>query len=545
MAAVMLQCGLCSRRVTHVGAVSRRSRDEVRRGEEASEAASSPAVLYFDGRGTRGQMSVTRQGVSRYSGKAALFKFTEADFHQEFVVETGARNSIVGCISPVFVMKGSGRLCNVGLYTRKKRSCAALGSSNAAKELAKLDRIGKFAPSAGRAFGLEFEFTARKGRAKIKQCLKDAGGAGAWPNFDRWPFTYTTGHAITAAEAKEIGASPDETQGDVFEVTSPAPPHALAGRDGFRRFVRALAVMRHVGIQASPDHGFHVHVNVLDKVAGGVVFTQQQIIYVWAAYVKYQFVIDEMLSPSRIINKFAYRLILGNCKAMTKPDRGSPFRGGLEDPCGMVRREFEQMHAWVQKKRTASNIEFCDEILKTPGVNDPCTKFLNPNKRFLPPQRWFHLNLTPLAKYGTVEFRTHSATHDPERTARWVQFCVAFVEHFGRAPGNLTGMAAYFVGSAEGDHGKLQRAQRLATRAELFAQLRGMVDKGSEEYYRFRRWEKGDKSCRPKAKPKTLRPACGKKVKLRVEHRRRRFVGGHRPQRRKHGRLTSLIAEIR
>lgn len=81
-----------------------------------------------------------------------------------------------------------------------------------------------------------------------------------------------------------------------------------------------------------------------------------------------------------------------------------------------------------------------------------------------PGQRYFQMNLHPLRRLGTIEFRGHSATYDTERVARWVQFLLAFVEHFGVGVGKNATLRAFFGSdSANVDLLELQRAQRRAT----------------------------------------------------------------------------------
>merc|ERR1712070_363000 len=81
--------------------------------------------------------------------------------------------------------------------------------------------------------------------------------------------------------------------------------------------------------------------------------------------------------------------------------------------------------------------EMCNQILRVGGdYPEPC-------KRRYPWQRYYQVNLIPLFKYGTVEFRGHSATYDQERIARWIQFLIAFVEHYG-SPKGAAEMNQYF-----------------------------------------------------------------------------------------------------
>jgi len=133
-------------------------------------------------------------------------------------------------------------------------------------------------------------------------------------------------------------------------------------------------------------------------------------------------------------------------------------------------------------------------------------------------QRRFHLNLAALDRYGTVEFRAHSATYDEERFAHWLQFTIAFVETFGKSGGTYTGMKSFFQSqSADTDYRKLQRAQQTATRTELFRLLGSKVDASTENYYKLRKWEQirdqqgklvEDETCHPSGQPGIIHSSC-------------------------------------
>jgi hypothetical protein len=139
-----------------------------------------------------------------------------------------------------------------------------------------------------------------------------------------------------------------------------------------------------------------------------------------------------------------------------------------------------------------SRYTFCNYIHEMKGWRgqDPC------NSRY-PHQRYFQLNLIPIFRYGTIEFRAHSATTDVERITRWSQFLLAFVEYFGYGAGRAE-MTKYFESSADEDYAKLQDAQRRATMEDLFNDLGELVDEKSARYYMSRQWEEtGDKTCNP------------------------------------------------
>lgn len=112
-----------------------------------------------------------------------------------------------------------------------------------------------------------------------------------------------------------------------------------------------------------------------------------------------------------------------------------------------------------------------------------------------PHQRYSQLNLIPIHKFGTIEFRAHSATYDIERVMRWTQFLVAFVEYFGHGKGARSIVNAYSKQSADEDYHRLQNHQEKATLNKLVKELTGYVDPHTLHYYGTRTWEIDDKSC--------------------------------------------------
>jgi hypothetical protein len=310
---------------------------------------------------------------------------------------------------------------------------------------------------------------------------------------------------LTGAEASALGLPSSETEGIAFELVSPPPPFVLSGTTAFRTAIDMLSVVKHMGIQAGPSCGFHVHVN-LKGSAHGSKFSRKQVAYLFTAYAEYQFAINEMLTPGRIGNKYASSLFLGNCKPLSGSDKV------VNNRCGYYRRLFNQLHAWVKKgssMNSKSDKEFCNYILRMPEESKPCDKHY-------PKVRYSQFNLVPVDKYGTVEFRGHSATHDIERIMRWVQFCIGFVERFGKGGGGATGTKHFFDESADKDYKDLQRVQQTATMKSLFAQIsKGRSHQARKwrqtdflSYYGGRKWEQGDKHCQPSGPAPTIKPKC-------------------------------------
>jgi len=144
------------------------------------------------------------------------------------------------------------------------------------------------------------------------------------------------------------------------------------------------------------------------------------------------------------------------------------------------------MDTYVNNAHGDSAVDFCNAALSTPHLSNPC------NHRY-PDQRYYALNLIPLGRLGTVEFRAHSSTYDPERVMRWVQFVVAFVEHFGA--GAPEAASPFLDVSAEEGLKALAQAQRMATVDELFLSLDGKLSPDTKTFYKARAWEKNAPGC--------------------------------------------------
>jgi len=310
---------------------------------------------------------------------------------------------------------------------------------------------------------------------------------------DKW--TWTSDISVVPLkkdEAKAVGGR--NTQEDVgvgFELVSPV----LSGEAGMHSAQEILALLRHVGIQSGPSQGLHVHVNAVGKAPGSRL-SYRGIGNVWVAWAKYQLVLDEFLSPSRLEEDGSYysrRLFLGQCRG---EQSFAPEASCADNPCPCVRSIFTQMHEAVNAMEgnaslTKKNIlAFCNAVISRPGMDAPCSESY-------PHSRYFQLNLAALARYGTIEFRAHSATYDGERIARWVKFVVAFVEYFGTAKEGSNSMATFFDEDFDRDLAELTAAQRNAKTEELFQELAGVLDPETKDFYIHRKWEKKDKLCKP------------------------------------------------
>lgn len=176
-------------------------------------------------------------------------------------------------------------------------------------------------------------------------------------------------------------------QGQSVELVSPI----LRGESGRRRLVTTLNEINARGVAAVDKQcGYHVHIDLSGIDFEGV----KRICQNW---VKYEDAIDLILPPSR--------------------------RGDNNRFCQAVRENFnfyDRTNKPVNDRiHKAKNMRSLQDLMNPIDRNED-SDFYNPEGRY------FKLNLR--TGRNTIEFRAHSATHNPEKAKLWVNFLVAFVE---------------------------------------------------------------------------------------------------------------------
>lgn len=99
------------------------------------------------------------------------------------------------------------------------------------------------------------------------------------------------------------------------------------------------------------------------------------------------------------------------------------------------------------------------------------------------PEKFFQINLTPLGRFGTLEFRLGSASADGERVARWIQLIVGMVD----ASKDPATVSEFFDEDIGRDLMQLQEAQDAATPEALQQVLKGHVQDDFFEYFAVER----------------------------------------------------------
>jgi len=236
-----------------------------------------------------------------------------------------------------------------------------------------------------------------------------------------------------------------------------------------------MTALKSLGIQAGPSAGMHVHVNVgrtpFQNNSGpmGSSLNATQILNVWAHYARFQLVINEMLQDSRIGNRYAHPLLFSSHKTVNRASRSHDGwlafseDKDLEDQkhayhvAQAVKQTYAKLQDYAFRHGGQRKENFCNSIMPEAMGGGPGSRVC---ARRYPKARYFQLNLVPLDRLGTIEFRAFPASNDPERVLRWVLFVLKFVELY-KEDGR-------FVGA---DFEYLEKAQLEASLDELEAEL--------------------------------------------------------------------------
>jgi hypothetical protein len=168
--------------------------------------------------------------------------------------------------------------------------------------------------------------------------------------------------------------------GNCGELVSP-PLYGKRGLNRLRKVVEAIAA---IGATVNDSCGLHVHVDARD-------LSPNQIIAVSQRYGMFEHRLDKFMAPERRNTDWAKRV-------------GKNY------------------HADIIR-----HIKFSSEI------GQSFSRALSEIDRYR------KVNITSFSRHGTIEFRQHEGTVDPDRILNWVQFCTNFVEEvYNNVPRNNT-----------------------------------------------------------------------------------------------------------
>jgi hypothetical protein len=141
-----------------------------------------------------------------------------------------------------------------------------------------------------------------------------------------------------------------------------------------------------------------------------------------------------MLQDSRIGNSYGYPLLLisgatvnvDNGYASIAENVTTQEIEKFDNASRAVLETYAKLQTWVKNHgdKVSMQKDFCNSVVShIYDGSTPCSK------RY-PKARYFQVNLVPLDRIGTIEFRAFPATTSVERALKWVNFIVSFVEHF-------------------------------------------------------------------------------------------------------------------
>lgn len=167
------------------------------------------------------------------------------------------------------------------------------------------------------------------------------------------------------------------------EVVSPI----LFGREGLVQVEKVIDILNAIGCRVNKTCGFHVHWNCAD-------FTGKNVLSLLRFYAKFERVIDYLVSPSR------------------RGDENRHCRSMVKDTDLTWITELDRT-----ERLRASDVAFAFETRHSEHVFDPITR--RPAKRS---SRYHKVNIFAYTSFGTVEFRHHQGTLNPEKAINWIVF---------------------------------------------------------------------------------------------------------------------------
>jgi len=227
-------------------------------------------------------------------------------------------------------------------------------------------------PTATRTFGVEAEFFGITPMVAI-QALASVGITATYEGYTH--AVMTNWKIVTDVSVTALGTG----TGRGLELVSPI----LQGEAGLEQMAKALNALRNAGALVNKTCGLHVHVG-MDGLNGA------QINKVVEFYASNENNINQLVSPSRRGNSF--------CKLLSR-------RGNLE------MTNFNQLRNMVTPLSPSSNRVNTEIARLAQGTN-----------------RYYTVNVSAYAKYGTVEFRQHQGTLNGTKATTWVKFLLGLIE---------------------------------------------------------------------------------------------------------------------
>ncbi len=162
------------------------------------------------------------------------------------------------------------------------------------------------------------------------------------------------------------------------EIVSPPMPYTAEGLADVARVMNALT---EIGCTVDRTCGLHIHIDASGLGLRGIANVAK-------CFVKFENFFDHIMPASRRASQNQY----------VQSNRN--FHGGYADV-------------------------FANRAIEALGKAKTTTDLIRANQGG---SRYFKLNLQPLNRYGTIEFRQHSGTADAAKAVNWIKLLMAFVE---------------------------------------------------------------------------------------------------------------------
>lgn len=275
------------------------------------------------------------------------------------------------------------------------------------------------------------------------------------------------------------------------EFKSPPPPNELRWSNGaaleidafVRRGLGALgAAASSITAAGRAGTALHVHVNVCSAAAAGPLLTAAQICRVFLWWVRFDAVTMRFARPWCWREHYSAPMHATGAEPAEPAWDASPTVESLmadaaRNGAGACARRLRghvpalvrAIHAATRGAEWASLAEEARVERLLDAAGDRGTGI----------GRYLSLNLYSLRAHGTLEFRRFHGTVDAALITRWAHFCVAFVEAFAAAPWPALEQAP----TADAALDELQRAQEVATTAELMERMGGHIDPTMADYF--------------------------------------------------------------
>lgn len=270
------------------------------------------------------------------------------------------------------------------------------------------------------------------------------------------------------------------------EFTSPLPPHELRFSRGAQQHISCFfyAALASVGVAASSVRkdghcctALHVHVNVANSAAGGAVLSTTQLFRIIFWWIRFDLVTARFARMWHWREKSAAPMYATGAEfeyhqAVWEQSLDLPASGLLPVAGQTVRQRQYDVPSFVRAAHALVHGE-CYQALSEEDKRRALVGLAGGLTRYT------SLNIFPLLKYGTLEFRRFHSTCDAALATRWAHFCVTFVEAFSASPWPLLERAA----SADVALRELRGVQEVATAGELMTRMEDHIDPRTADYF--------------------------------------------------------------